>query len=244
MYATNVRGAGATTTSISAGVHLDSCLFWPNGDVAGFHWIPSSGGFHREDWGIGEAANTVSFDLWVEAPLVTLPIVLADFQGYPAGNTVQLVWTSDNEVNTDLIIVERSNDGTDWSELADQKAQGNSNVPTSYSQVDDHPYAGANYYRLKVVDLGGAVSYSQIVVINFSIVTAVSLYPNPTNGQVFLKGVNLAPVTIYSLVGQNVSALVTTVQAGQNLVQLDLSKLPKGFYLIKATNFIAIEEVE
>ena len=243
-YANNVRGAGASATSISAGVHLDSCIIWPDGDVNGFHWIPGMGGFHREDWSIGEAASTVAFDLWVEAPLVVLPIVLSNFQGYLVGNAVKLVWTSENEVNTDFIIVEKSSDGTNWSELAEQKAQGNSNVPTSYSEVDNNPYTGANYYRLKVVDLGGEVSYSQVVVINFSAGTPVSLYPNPTSGQVFLKGVNPAPVAIYSLAGQNVSAQVTTGKAGQNMVQLDLSRLPKGFYLIKASNFIAIEEVE
>jgi hypothetical protein len=244
MYATNVRGAGATSTSIGAGVHLDSCIIWPDGDVNGFHWIPSSGGFHREDWSMGEAPNTVAFDLWVEAPLVVLPILLADFQGYQTGNTVKLVWTSENEVNSNYIMVEKSNDGTNWSELASQKAQGNSNVPTSYSEVDNNPYFGANYYRLKMVDLDGQATYSQVIVINFSSGTAVSLFPNPSSGEVFLKGVNLAPVTVYSLTGQNVTAQVRMATTGQNMMQLDLSKLAKGLYLIKANNFTGIEQVE
>ena len=244
IYANNVRGAGASTTSTSAGVHLDSCIFWPNGDGNGFHWISSSGGYHRENWSAGEVPATVAFDLWVEAPLITLPILLANFQGYQVGNTVQLVWTSENELNTNFIIVEKSNDGTNWSELASEKAQGNSNVPTSYSAVDNNPYIGANYYRLKMVDLDGEVTYSQVVVINFGTSTAVSLFPNPTSGAVSLKGVNLAPVTIYTLTGQNVSSQVKMVTSAQNMVQLDLSKLSKGFYLIKANNFIAIEQVE
>lgn len=244
IYANNVRGAGATATSTSAGVHLDSCIFWPNGDVNGFHWITASGGYHREDWNAGEVPATVAFDLWVEAPLVTLPILLSNFQGYQVGNTVKLVWTSDNEVNSNYIIVQRSTDGTNWSELASQKAQGNSDVPTSYSEVDNNPFVGANYYRLKMVDLDGQATYSQVIVINFSSGTAASMFPNPSSGVVSLKGANLAPVTIYTLTGQNVSSQVKMVTSAQNMVQLDLSKLSKGFYLIKANNFIAIEQVE
>lgn len=245
-YALNLRGANASATNNVAGVHLDSCIFWPDGDGNGTHWIPSIGGFHRENWSAGEVAKTVAFDLWVEAPLIViLPITFADFQGYQLGaSAVKLEWTSENEVNADLIVVERSKDGISWSELAEQKAQGTTNVATSSSVVDNTPYIGNNYYRLKEIDLDGSVYYSPVIVVNFSSSSSsISLFPDPTSGEILLAGNKLTSVSIYSMAGQNVTSLIKMGKANPDRWTLDLSALPKGLYVIKANGLSQIVEL-
>ncbi|MBS1669723.1 MAG: T9SS type A sorting domain-containing protein [Bacteroidetes bacterium] len=245
IYASSVKGAGATGTSVSLGAHLDSCIFWPDGDGSGFHWI-SSGGYHREKWSTtGEAPSTVAFALWVQAPSSTLPITIASFDGnLLSNNTIQLNWTTSTELNSHYFIVQKSSDGNQWSDLTQINAQGNSNSLVNYGAMDYNPSNGNNYYRLEEVDLDGAITYSKIVVVAYASETAPSIFPNPTHGIAYLKGNHLGNIRVFSLTGQDITSMVKQQKQSDNLIQLDFASVAKGIYFIKGANYLVKEVVE
>jgi hypothetical protein len=241
---TFVRGGGASCVGTSLGIHLDSVLFWPCGDGNGFHWIPV-GGYHRESFGEGEAPNTVAFSLWAQPNAIGLPIVISSFQGALLGNnTVALDWTTESELNSHFIIVQKSTDGINWSELTKQNAQGNSNLPVSYSATDDHPNYGDNYYRLEEVDIDGTINYSQIILVYDPKSIVPILYPNPIVDNAYLEVAGLRDIKVYSTTGQDVTNLVKQTKLSDNMMRLNFSSVPKGIFFIRANGYVVKAIVE
>jgi hypothetical protein len=92
----------------------------------------------------------------------TLPIQLLYFKAKVNGNIVDLNWATGSEYNCESFIIERSNDGIEFSEILQQPASGNSTSIIFYSNSDENPFHGINYYRLKQIDFDGKSSYSEI----------------------------------------------------------------------------------
>ncbi|CAN5800888.1 hypothetical protein BH11BAC4_BH11BAC4_13410 [soil metagenome] len=111
--------------------------------------------------------------------LVVLPVTLSSFTARKAGEIAQLNWTTEQELNSSHFIIERSADGINWNAVASITAAGNSNTHTAYQAFDDSPLNGTNYYRLKQVDRDGAVRYSEVRDLYFSIAFRLNISPNP-----------------------------------------------------------------
>jgi serine-aspartate repeat-containing protein C/D/E len=92
-----------------------------------------------------------------------LPIQLVSFTAQPQSNNVQLNWVVATETNVATYQVLYSSNGTSFSSITSQPATGSRN----YSQLHTTPQPGLNYYRLKVIDIDGSVSYSEIRKVNF-----------------------------------------------------------------------------
>lgn len=171
---------------------------------------------------IGAGVLTVSFDyLKVSQP-----------QPYQ----VQLDWGTLYEVNSDVFIVERSTDQKTWSSIGTIKSAGNSSQKQAYSYTDKAPVAGTAYYRLKQVDLKGEVAYSDVVRFSTTITKKFSLYPNPatTITRLYSKEGFTAGQTIMILDAKG--TVVRKMNAsGTNSLQLDLTNLANGLYLVQIT---------
>jgi len=168
----------------------------------------------------------------------TLPIILSDFNASLENGSVNLSWTTVLEINSDHFAVERSTDaGAHWSTIGTVAAHGNSSLPLNYSFTDSKAVAGTAEYRLQLVDLDGKYDYSQVRAVRGSLITSVSVYPNPARDYV---NVTLAASTI-----QGQGAIVRLInQSGQLLqersvtnasgttVALSVSSYPQGNYLI------------
>ena len=65
----------------------------------------------------------------------------------------------------------------------------------------------------------------------------ISLYPNPANTLVYVNAINtnesLEAVTIYDVIGKNVSSIS---KINSNQATLDVSTLAKGVYLVEITS--------
>lgn len=174
-----------------------------------------------------------------EQAINPLPVTLIKFTGKAGSNGAVLEWSTATEVNNDRFIVERSQDGKNFSFIGSVKGAGNSNHTLSYSMVDAKAPAGISYYRLKQVDFDGTYEYSKVVAVNMNQVlkglpVKAILYPNPTNGITNLNMSTLPAgtysITIISMEGRLVKQLELNSEVEQ---QLDLTNLSKGKYILR-----------
>jgi hypothetical protein len=112
-----------------------------------------------------------------------LPVELLRFNAKPEGDKVVVTWTTASESNSDYFSVERSKDGSYFSQFDIVRGAGNSNKIIDYKTYDYHPASGDSYYRLRQTDFNGDYRYSNIVQVHMSDEMNCRIYPNPSSGQ-------------------------------------------------------------
>lgn len=65
--------------------------------------------------------------------------------------------------------------------------------------------------------------------------TRINLYPNPTNSEITVYGdqTEISEIRIFNLQGQDFSSFIKQKSKSESEIQIDLSKLPTGLYLLK-----------
>ena len=123
-----------------------------------------------------------NYILKVEYP--ALPVELLDFQAKRKdANSILLQWETAQEQGFSHYEMERSSDGGQWKMLGTVAAKGAGNY-----DFEDRPEAALQaqtlYYRLRLVDLDGAIRYSDIKAVQPE-ARSLHLYPNPSTGKIF-----------------------------------------------------------
>lgn len=166
----------------------------------------------------------------------TLPITLISFIAEFETNKVILDWQTASEINNDYFTIERSIDAIRWQKLKDISGAGNSSSLLNYTTIDNNPYSGISYYRLKQTDFDGQFSYSKIKSVNIENLEnlSVEIFPNPTDALITIVGNSLTieEVKIYNMLGQDVTEFTILKNNGEN-IGADLSKLKIGMYFVK-----------
>ncbi len=153
-------------------------------------------------------------------------------------NTGLLRWTTEMEANFSHFELERSTDGLHFIYRGRVNGSGNSSLARQYGLRDalDEP-ARIFYYRLKLLDLDGKVSYSGIVSLRLTGGTDWLVYPNPFNSRftVLLNSVTEQPLRLrlFNAAGQTVWQQQFGVSRGDNVITVKgLDALPKGHYTL------------
>ena len=167
----------------------------------------------------------------------TLPIQLLFFDAKPDNNQVDLSWETATESNNSYFTVEKSKDGTTFEFVTRVNSAafgGNSSDPLNYTAYDLTPYQGTSFYRLKQTDLDGNSKYSNIIPVNFSRQSPVSVYPNPSPGTVYVSGLPADQASLkvewYDIGGRLLQQQMASAQGG--LVRLD-TRFNNGVYVLK-----------
>ncbi len=109
----------------------------------------------------------------------SLPIDLLFFRAtLTEQNTVKLSWATISEHNNEYFTIEKSKDGIHWIPIENVNAVGNSYTRVDYETLDEHPYQGLNYYRLKQTDFDGQFSFSEVQTVEIE-AGLIDVYPNP-----------------------------------------------------------------
>ncbi len=170
----------------------------------------------------------------------SMPLDLLAFSVVPWGNKVKVNWQTGWENELDYFVVERSADGAQWDVLAEVAAAGDMTSGAAYEVPDENPPAGKLYYRLKQVDLDGQYVYSEVRTI---VIGAGSdewrFYPNPTSGQLVIKGYVSGGFKVYDQLGRDLSASVPVVEKGADYLILDFSSLHRGWYFFRVDGRMA-----
>jgi hypothetical protein len=162
---------------------------------------------------------------------ITAPVELLSFSATEQAGKVRLAWATATEKDNAYFVVERSSDGTDFSEVGRVAGQGTTNVQQTYFFEDPRPESGMNYYRLRQTDLDGTSTLSPVRNVVIENPAAVVLFPNPTSGQLFIEstGSGSEPLLVRILNSLNQEVLVQTIYSGE---AVDVSRLPTGMYMV------------
>lgn len=165
--------------------------------------------------------------------LSVLPLTLLEFSGNATGNKTSLQWKTADEVNTSVFEVERSANGSSYTTIGTVKAVGHN--ANSYSAIDEKPVAGNNYYRLKMKDLDGKFTLSQVVTVKHTVKDGLQLAPVPARSYVTVQLKDQLLLNQRAQVYNSIGYLVTEVVL-TNGARIDLSGWPVGMYTIKTSS--------
>jgi len=150
------------------------------------------------------------------------------FSAKENNGTTSLNWNTSRELNNLGFSVERSSDGNKFDSLAFISSQGEKGG--NYSFTDTYPESGQNFYRLKVFESTGKITFSNVVRVDIRNTTnKVSIYPNPVSSTMnFQTNYNPgnAVLRIFDVSGRAVMEK-TISGSGNHSIPLNL---PSGMY--------------
>lgn len=113
-----------------------------------------------------------------------LPVELISFGTQAVDGHVEISWSTATEQNSDRFVVERSQDGSYFEEIAAVAAAGNSSTYRNYTVLDGTPWFGNNYYRLRQWDMDGKQAESGISAVYMKDGAGpIKVFPNPGAGR-------------------------------------------------------------
>lgn len=158
---------------------------------------------------------------------------LITLEGKNVNATNQLVWTTNAEPESDYFIVESSSDNHTFIQIGKVDGNGPSNTIKTYIFKDENILAPVTYYRIKLMDKYGNISYSPAVPISFEN-SVWHLYPNKVHEQlkVFspIKNDQTVSFLIYNMMGQRIRSIRL---ANSPVITQDISSLASGNYILQ-----------
>jgi hypothetical protein len=180
------------------------------------------------------APKEINLTYFITAGTVTvLAVELVDFKAKLSNQRVSLNWLTAKEENINFFSVERSKNGQNFVEIARIKT---GNAKKDYAFVDEKPYDGNSYYRLKVTEnYGSKIQYSPVVTIAAQSKGLLKAYPSVAYNELIVElpeGNRETTLNIVDMTGK-----VIMIQKTSSLqLPIDVSSLIAGHYLIVAQN--------
>ncbi len=236
----SIRNTDGTTTNLALGsgstitVESGGALNTANSGGSGDHAENSVFINGYEVWN-GAGNNDFSGDGETYGEGEILPIELLYFEANQKDNVIAITWSTVTELNNDYFTVNRSRDGILFEEIGRVDGADNTSAEQNYSVIDPRPIDGVSYYRLKQTDHDGQFEEFDIVSVYFnkSLSVPTSIYPNPGDQFAFLdRNVSIESISVYDMSGRNITSHICLKKLG-NAIQLDLSSLQKGKYLVR-----------
>ncbi|BDS09982.1 T9SS type A sorting domain-containing protein [Aureispira anguillae] len=146
---------------------------------------------------------------------------------------VRLNWTIKNEHTIQLFTVEHSPNGIDWTPINTQLVTDLEH----YNALDQDPFLGISYYRLKLVSHNEDIYYSAIKAINLEQENGskLLLYPQPVLTTLTVENAVLTPQnwSLWTMTGKEIPLLF--LDQRKNSVVIDFSHLSAGVYFLKTS---------
>jgi lysophospholipase L1-like esterase len=173
--------------------------------------------------------------------VVPLPLTLLSFTATSDNGDVLLQWTVAGETGRLSFVVQRSQDGTNFSDLATESADPTPGAATE-SWTDDQPFAGKSYYRVKYSD-NTMTGYSRILSVDRSAAgwgigkMIVGLGAAATQVEMLSPTTQTGMVTVFNTAGELVFRQALTMQAPSMLLEIPTAGWAAGQYFLHvATN--------
>lgn len=174
-------------------------------------------------------SNTI-FSPLVSVTTAALPVVWESFNArVGSGGRVLVDWSTSSEINASHFEILRSTDAVTFSTVHTLDAGGNSKTAKAYRYEEEMLPKGIYYYRVKEVDVDGQFDLTRIISVKVAGNESARVYPNPATNAITVESAqNMGVIQIFSSAG----ALLRTFRPTQQSVQLDISDLAKGLYVV------------
>lgn len=150
-----------------------------------------------------------------------LPIKITQFRGVKVNSNVDIQWTLEDIEDVDYIDIEKSSNGYELQSLDRVYPY------TNTMRYTDRLLHSNNYYRLKIVEYSGEVTYSDIIHIVSDISDEVMVYLGLSQDIVNIKTTtSVKRVSVHNSFG-------TEILVSYSADSIDLSGMPRGFYVIR-----------
>lgn len=180
----------------------------------------------------------------VAASEILLPAELMNIWANAEIDHIEVGWTVGSEFNVDYYELQRSENGIDFETIAMIDAVGTTMSELDYSYDDYNVGRNKNYYyRYQSFDYDMFSEYSPLVSAMLtgsnSFSESILLYPNPTNGSLFMElSLDLkskVQMMVLNSAGQQVEFNEYQGYAGNNVFTLDAENWASGVYVIQVT---------
>lgn len=167
----------------------------------------------------------------------TLPLVLRSFSVTQQGGNNIVKWATESAFQVKEFEVERSSDGRIFYPVHYEPAH-HAASNSQYSFTDKSFPAGVNYYRLKMIEIGGVIRYSVTVKVSAGMLKEdLVISPNPVSGNFSIKYTASANGTVVIRIsdinGKQIRSLQESVSRGQNIIYIEnLPVWKPGMYLL------------
>ncbi len=149
---------------------------------------------------------------------------------------IQLNWVTNTELQNDYFEIERSVDGVDFEVLKTVNSSSETITATYYQELDDRPFPGINYYRIKQYATDGNFKYSGVEMIMYDIDNErFKIFPNPATNEIYVNmradAGAAAVIKIYNAKGQQMlEQIIGTIPSDP--FRIDLGNYTNGIYTI------------
>ncbi len=171
-----------------------------------------------------------------------LPITLLSFGAKKTNEgNVRLDWSTAQEFGNAFFTIERSSNGEDFESIGTRAGAGDSEVVNNYFFLDNNPFLGNSFYRLRQTDFNGTSTLSEIkrVFIEEKESAAIfKLYPNPVAlGNQFNLSYNTAvntelDIQVISSAGVEITNMAVGITPENNSFQIPTSRMSRGLILV------------
>lgn len=168
-----------------------------------------------------------------------LPVKIISFNYTKQSQYLQLQWQVTDELNIKEYVVEKSLDGNNFYSLDKVAAQNSTASIKNYSCKDNAISNSVFYYRLKVIDINGNFSYSNIVLYKQKSADAntITVFPNPViNGvaNIFIPQQLISKLVLVRVVAQDGKTILLQQQIpNTNLMNISLPEYFHGMALVQ-----------
>lgn len=168
----------------------------------------------------------------VAGPATPLPLSLLYFNASATNSTVNLNWATQDEINVDKFEILRSENGTDFAKISEVLAKNNAE---NFYSAQDNSVAQTSFYKLRITDIDGSESYSDMRKVIVQKGDVLKISPNPVTNimKVTAAGTNsLKNTVIYNTTGSKLLELHST----NDSENIDISNLSPGLYYLQLQN--------
>jgi hypothetical protein len=169
----------------------------------------------------------------------TLPVQISGIKAYKKNNGAEVEWTVFEESNISHYEIERSGEPLQFAKIGKVEVGNNPAISTKYSWHDYTPNNGDNFYRVKAVDIAGAIKYTEVVKVSFAGTNgSIAISPNPVEGNIInIQSLNLRKgqykLELLSAAGQKVysTTIILGGESSKTAVKI-IAPVAKGTYAL------------
>jgi hypothetical protein len=174
---------------------------------------------------------------------VVLAVELTSFKAEKKEDKTVLKWESITEVNLSDYTIERSGDGLNFKPIGVEEPKAKSqSEKVAYTFTDEKPELGINYYRLKMEDTDGKITYSKVLSADFGSDLKAKTSPNP-----FVTDLNLeidiernvrgeVTIELFDMAGKQIRTQKVIAEGRKLNLNIPTNDLSTGTYMIRLTH--------